>query len=378
MNIVIVTSGHPPFDERIFYKFGLSLKKYKHKVTVLCSTEKIETEVDGINVRGFDGNSLTKKEKIKKLYEEIVRANPSLIICCEPLTILAAHRYKKEKGKEIKIISDITEYYPHQNILHKYSGIMKLLNHLRYFFFNIYVTNLVNYLFIGEDRKAGLYNKIAPTKKKTIIGYYPPAIFFNYSPPLYDGKYFTLCYTGIISEARGFNRFVVLVSKAAERFPDKIFIAKILGRYEQPELKKLTEELSTIKNVEVDYTDWVDYKNFAVELSRVDLCIDLRDKNKVFNRSLPIKVFDYMACGIPVIYSSLDSFKEFEDVKKFGILVEPDDIDAALNKIKFYLNNPGQLKKDSQTARNLFEEKYNWEIIETKMIEAINTIFKNQ
>ncbi len=376
MNIAIVTSGHPPFDERIFYKFGLSLKKYKHKVTVLCSTEKIETEVDGINVRGFDGNSLTKKEKIKKLYEEIVRANPSLIICCEPLTILAAHRYKKEKGKEIKIISDITEYYPLQNMLNRYKGLYRFLNSLRYFLFNLYATNLTDYLIIGEERKAGLYNKIAPTKKKAIIGYYPPARFFNYSPPLYDGKYFTFCYTGIISEARGFNRFVVLVSKAAERFPGKTFIAKILGRYEQPELKKLTEELSTIKNIQVVYKNWVDYKNFAVELSRVDLCIDLRDKNKVFNRSLPIKVFDYMACGKPVIYSNLDSFTEFEDVKKFGILVEPDDIDSALNKIKFYLDNPGQLKKDSQTARNLFEEKYNWETIEGKLIEVINSILQ--
>lgn len=374
MNIVIVTSGHPPFDERIFYKIGLSLTKHQHKTAIVCSTENIETESEGIKIKGFDGSSFTKKIKIKKLYELIVLFNPSVIICCEPLTILSAHKYKKEKDGKIKIISDITEYYPLKSMLNQYVAPLRMINFLRFFIFNIYASNLADYLFIGEELKSRLYNIIAPGIKKTLIGYYPPLEYFRYSPPIYNGKKFTICYSGIISEARGFKRFLELIKKVSELFPYKIFIAKIVGRYEKQELEKLLLKISFVKNVVIIYKDWVNYKNFSKEFSDVDICIDLRDKNKVFNRSLPIKIFDYMASGKPVIFSNLDSLRGFYDIKKFGLLVEPDDLNLALERIKNYLNNPEQLKEDSMNARRLFEEKYNWEIIERKLIKVINSL----
>jgi glycosyltransferase involved in cell wall biosynthesis len=377
MNIVIVTSGHKPLDERIFYKLGLSLKKYEHDVAIICSTENIETVIDGINIKGFEGNALTKKDKIKRLFNALASFSPSLIICCEPLTILAAYKYKKWKSKGVKIISDITEYYPHQNMLNKYSGIVRIIQYLRLSFFNAYVSNLADYLFIGEENKAKKYNIIAPTRKKSIIGYYPPQKFFKYLPPCYDGKHFTLCYAGSMTEASGFVRYLNLVKIAAERFTDKIFIAKIIGP-KQNNFADIIGVISTIKNIRVVHHDWVSYPDFSSEFNDVDLCVDLRDKNYVFNRSLPIKVFDYLACGKPFIFSNLASFKGFKDVKNAGLLVEPDDLESALQRISLYLNNAERLKEDSLAANRLFKDKYNWEAIEIKIVEVINSLFKNR
>lgn len=376
MNIVIVTTGHPPFDERIFYKIGVSLKKFNNDVSVICSNERIDTISEGINIKGFDGNSFRIKDKIKRLAEEIRYFNPSLVICCEPLAILAAQRYKKENTSDVKIISDITEYYPLRSTLNRYSGLQKIIKFLRYFVFNIYATNLADYLFIGEKGKARLYKFIAPTKRKAIIGYYPPSGIFNYSKPSYDGKNFTLCYSGNISESRGFRRYLTLIKKAADLFPDKTFTALIIGQYESEVLRKLTDKLLLIKNVKVTYSEKVDYINYSDALSAADVCIDLRDKNSVFERSLPIKVFDYMACGKPVIYSNLKSFSEFKDVEQFGLLIEPDDITAALDRIGLYLVNQEKLYEDSKTARKLFEEKYNWGKTEKRLEQIITKLNK--
>jgi len=52
--ICILTSGHPPFDERIFWKFGNSIKNAGYDVSIICSTQNIIKEVDGINIIGFD------------------------------------------------------------------------------------------------------------------------------------------------------------------------------------------------------------------------------------------------------------------------------------------------------------------------------------
>jgi glycosyltransferase involved in cell wall biosynthesis len=377
MKIVIITSGHPPFDERIFYKFGISLKKYDHNVSIICSTEDIDTEAEGIQIRGFADESLSKNEKINRFFEEIARFNPSLIICCEPLLILAAHRYRKRSSRETKIIYDITEYYPHQNMLNRYSGIIRNLQYLRLTLFNAYVSNLADYLFIGEKGKAKLYNIIAPTVKKAIIGYYPPRKYFEYSPPGYDGKHFTICYAGNISQPGGFRRFIDLVKEASRRFGDKIFIAKIIGSG-QDGFRDLINELSDITNVKVILRDRVSYPEYSSEFKDVDLCVDLRDKNIIFNRSLPIKVFDFLACGKPFIFSNLDSFEGFEDVKQAGLLINPGDTEAALQRIYVYLNIPEKLRDDSLNAYRLFREKYNWESIEGKMIDIINSLFKKQ
>lgn len=375
MKIAIITSGHPPFDERIFYKFGISLTKYHHDVEIICSTEEIMTEDEGIKIAGFDGSDLSKKAKVDRLYTEIRRFGPSLVICCEPLTILAAHRYRKEISDPVKIIYDITEYYPHQNMLNQYSGVTRFVNFTRFFLFNLYVSNLTDYLFIGEEGKAKLYNLTAPTVKKAIISYYPPQRFFKYSPPVYKGRQFTLCYTGNISVPGGFTRFVKLIEIAAERNSDKIFTAKIIGDNESPG-DILLNRLSELQNVKVVRRGRVTYENYSSEFKDVDLCIDLRDKNIVFNRSLPIKVFDYMACGKPFIASSLDSFKGFEDIKEAGLLIEPDDLEKAVERIELYLNNPDLLDQHSVTANRLFVEKYNWEILESKLTGIIDSMFR--
>jgi len=377
MNIVIVTTGHPPFDERIFYKFGISLKDSGHNVCIICSTKEITTEVEGISVRGFEDKFLPKQEKIGRLFAGIALFKPSLIICCEPLPILAARKYKKEILHEVKIIYDITEFYPHQNMLNNYYGLTRIMHYLRFSVFNAYVSNLADYLFIGEKGKAKLYNIIVPSGKKFIIGYYPPQKYFHYSPPGYDGKNFTLCYTGNISKERGFIRFVNIVKKVAARYNHKFFTAKIIG-HAQDDFSGLISELSDIKNIKVIQTDQVDYKYYSSEFEGVDLCIDLRDKNNVFNRSLPIKIFDYIASGKPFVFSDLKSFKGFEDLKEAGIMIDPDDIDSAVQQIYLYLDNPDKLRKDSQIAFRLFQEKYNWEIIESKMIDIINALIRKR
>lgn len=79
--ICILTSGHPPFDERIFWKCGNSIKNAGYDVSIICSTQNIIKEVDGINIIGFDSSVLTPKRKINHFKSLIDSVNPDLIIC---------------------------------------------------------------------------------------------------------------------------------------------------------------------------------------------------------------------------------------------------------------------------------------------------------
>lgn len=372
-NICLITSGHSPLDERIFYKFGLTLLNAGYNVSVIASTKQLTDTIDGIKVYGFDGSAFSKPDKLIKFNKLLKETMPDLTICSEPLTIIAALRYKKQNPK-LKIIYDITEWYPHQNMLNQFSGLKRTFFYQIYSLFNIYVSNRADHLIIGEKLKAIPYRFFAPFKKYTIISYYPSKKHFQYSPPPYSGKTFTLCYTGIISKERGFARFIELVKMTATDFPNKSFVIKIIGPFENEELRELMNSLSTLSNILIDYKDWVDYKNFSTELKSVDICIDLRDKNKVYNKSLPIKFFDYMACGKPVIYTKLDSLGEMRDINQFGIFIENNDLQAAVNQVKEYLDSSLPLMSHSTFARKLFEGKYNWEILEPLLLNLIKNL----
>ena len=133
--ICLVTSGHPPFDERIFWKFGKSLIEAGYSVSIICSTEELNKVVDGIIMTGFDGFSYPKKKKIETFYNLINQFNPDLIICSEILPVFATLKFRKI-NEFTKIILDITEWVP-ENVAFKFNGINRWVKYFYLFLFRI-------------------------------------------------------------------------------------------------------------------------------------------------------------------------------------------------------------------------------------------------
>ena len=370
--IAIVTSGHSPFDDRIYWRFAVTLNEHNYETKIFASTEDLLTSFNGIQIHSFDGNQISKREKLNNFLTLIRDFKPDTIICCEPLTIIVANKYRRSVKKNIKIISDITEYYPHQNLLKDYTGLKKILYFLKYFIFNVYTTNLADALIIGELRKAKLYYWIAPLKKKYIIGYYAPKRFFQFSHKELVSP-ITLCYTGEISPERGIERYIEVLSCVSSRNPETLFKVLIIGKTREGyDFSSSLIRISSLKNVSVEYIDWIQYNEYGEKLSEAHFFLDLREKNKLFDRSLPIKIYDYMACGRPVIFSELNSLKDFPEIKHFTHLMSPDDISGIVEILEEYLNNRSLFKRHSVLARELFEKNYNWESVENIFLERIS------
>jgi glycosyltransferase involved in cell wall biosynthesis len=372
--VSIVTSGHPYYDERIFYKYARSLNKNGYEVSIICSTVEFEIDLvkDGIHITGFNGSNLKKSEKVSKFSDFITKAKPDVIICCEPLPILAANKIKIGR-KNVRIIYDITEWYPHQNMLRNYGKIKWIINYIYLFLFNVYAASRCSHLVIGEKSKTIPYKIFLPFLKKTIIGYYPSHEFFEYSPPSYDNSTFTICYVGIINKDRGIFSFLDVFKRLKSLNPKLNFRAKVIGAFENEIIKhEVSEFINSNKDLNVEFTGWVSYDKLSDHFRDVDICLELRDKNFVFEHSFPIKIFEFMACGKPVIYSDIKSLLKFKEITEFGFLVNPADSNLICQKILLYLDNPSLLQKHSQAARTLFEIKYNWEKIENLLLGIID------
>lgn len=369
--VVILTSGHYSLDERIFYKFGRSLIKNNYAVSIISSLEELKLTKFNININSFNSENLSKRQKISKFLELIINEAPDIIICCEPITIIAANRYKKRVLKSVTIFSDITEWYP-ENIVSKKTGFKKIISYCILFLFNIYSINLANKIIIGEIYKKKRYDFIAPFKEKKIIGYYPSLDMFQYSSPKLNNKKLTICFAGIISKERGINNVINAITSIAERNLESNFVLKIIGKFNSKDDKiKLLEKFKCTKNVQLLIFDWIDYTEFSSILSDVDVCIDLREKNFIYDNSLPIKIFDYLAVGKPFIYSDIKTLRKESFVKECGFLVKSNDINEVVKKLELYLNDKNLLLKHSQNARRLFENEFNWEQIENKLIKFL-------
>lgn len=375
--IAIVTSGHSSYDDRIFWRFGISLQQNGFDVFIISSLEELNTVERGLQIKSFDGTNITKKDKISMFINLLTDIKPRLIICCEPLCIYASHKYRISSAKKINIIYDVTEYYPHHAMLKSYSGIKWLIMYLKYFFIHVYTSNLCNELFIGEKNKSRIFKYITPFRKKILLGYYPPLKFFKFVK-LEFSEPITLCYSGELSISRGIHRYLNLLDQLSRQFTEIKFKGLIIGKI-NPEfnLDQSLKELASLKNLEFEYISGVNYNNLGETLSKAHFFIDLRDKNRLFDKSLPISLFDYIACGRPIVFTELDSLTHYIENKNFITLMNPDNLAESISFIRKRLIDPTLYEKNSIQARMYFEEYYNWEKIENHFIERINAIIND-
>ena len=85
--------------------------------------------------------------------------------------------------------------------------------------------------------------------------------------------------------------------------------------------------------------------------------------------SLPVKMFEYMAAGIPKIASNFPLWQEIIEGNQCGICVDPLDPQAIGEAIQYLIDNPSIAKQMGRNGRKAAEDKYNWAIEEQKLLK---------
>lgn len=371
--ICLVTSGHPPMDERIFWKFGTSLTEVGLSVSIICSTQEINKVVNGISIAGFNSVLLPRKKKIEKFYSLINQFKPDLIICSEMLPAFAALKFRKLKPS-IKIILDITEWFP-ENVAFKFNGLKRWIKYFQLLTPYFYILQKVDHLIIGEVSKKNRYDFLASSKPKTVIGYYPILKYFNYVKPDFSKDEIIFGYAGVITFDRGIHCLSNACKLIAEKYPKKKFKLLLFGKFTyQNEEAEFKEKVFALNNLKVEFANWTDYDKMSLVIEKMDICFDLRKRNFIYSNSLPIKIFEYMACGKPFIYSDIKPIRDEMNATEFGVLVNPEKQDDILNAIESYLHNPELAVKHSKNSRTVIEINKNWENESKKLIGLVNKL----
>ena len=91
---------------------------------------------------------------------------------------------------------------------------------------------------------------------------------------------------------------------------------------------------------------------------------------------VPTKLFEYLACGVPVVASDLPSIRALHNHGNWGILVDPDDPRAHADAIGYLLDHPGEAAEMGKRGRALVEERFQWSRQGSKLLSLYDLVLK--
>jgi len=141
----------------------------------------------------------------------------------------------------------------------------------------------------------------------------------------------------------------------------------------------LYDELLKLKidwlNDRLILVNWQPYEKIPEFIAASDICLLPAYNNEVMRYIVPIKMYEYMACGKPVIATRLPGImKEFGEGNGVIYVERPEDV----------LKKAVELAEDRQKLRKLgmkaarHVQRYNWETITDQFERLLNGLAKNE
>src|SRR5262249_41666012 len=94
-----------------------------------------------------------------------------------------------------------------------------------------------------------------------------------------------------------------------------------------------------------------------------------------FLTSLPVKMFEYMAAGIPVIASDFPLWRSIVRGTGCGILVDPCDPSSIAKAISYLLTHDAEAEAMGNRGRAAVKLHYNWDREERKLLHFYTSLF---
>lgn len=171
-----------------------------------------------------------------------------------------------------------------------------------------------------------------------------------------------VCYVGGIGRIRG----ILEVVQAMGRVQSGARL-QLGGTFSELDFEVLVQAEAGWR--EVDALGWLDRDGVRSVLGRS--VAGLVTLHPVINYidALPVKMFEYMAAGVPVIASNFPLWSEIVEGNECGICVDPLDPEAIAQAIDFLVTQPQEAERMGRNGRLAVAGKYNWMIEEAKLLQ---------
>ncbi len=373
MRICLLSSGHRPDDDRIFYKEAKSLaKKYDDVWIISPHPEKIPKKNEGIKFCSIPHarSLLGRFRSMKKLYETALNLKADIYHCHEPESLMVAIRLKKVLG--CKIIFDSHEMYS-ASFSQRFPEILRNPIISAYKLFERTKIDQCDYTLGASWAIADYLRRIVgPDRTEIILNCALPEIFGKVLERKWE-KETIVCHDGHLSFSRGLKTMVKAIEIVRKKYPVKF---KIVGDVFGAEKKWLETYITTHNmNGVIERTGWLDYHDVGAAIGECHIGLLALQKLPNHIIAAPNKVFNYMYFALPFVAPNhclwIDRLSKEEEC---GLSADSASAISYANAISYLIENRKEATAMGLNARNASEKNYLWTHMEDKLFNVYKSL----
>lgn len=364
--VVHMTSVHRVRDTRILNKECRTLQRSGYEVVLIAPSDAPEM-LDGVRVQPVPqpkGRAERFSATIRAVLHAALREDAAVYHFHDP-ELMPLGLLLKRRGK--KVIYDVHEDVSRQ-ILNKTwipSGMRRGIS---------YGASLTEALCARElDGLMAATPPIArrfPAGKTVTVQNFPmldelsPAVWLPHRDrPL------QAVYVGHVTPLRGAHELAGAVAGLPAGLPARMVIAGPL----QPE--DLGQALRARGGERLELPGWQTREEIRQLLSRSRVGLVTLHPAPNYLESYPVKLFEYMAAGLPVIASDFPLWRSIVTQADCGLLVDPLDPAAIARALQWVFEHPEEAEQMGQRGRAAVLRQYNWDIEAKKLVGFYDRLF---
>jgi len=356
-NICIITSVHSATDKRIYNKEALTLLKAGYEIDIIApivTDLKVEERINIICIprlkkiyRPLNWYLILKKA-LKKKYFVYHFHDPDLLIVAVILRIITSR----------PVIYDVHEHYPDRIFINKdYPNFITLpVKRIIEFIEDVFSKIIKNIIVVEEEQKRR-FEKI----NLNVLLLYNFAKRSDFREPNVNYQQKTIIHTGTLSRIRGSLILADVVKAVTTKRSDIkfLFVNRFLSEYERA---ILTNKIKT-ENIadKFRFIDAIASDKIQEIIEMGDIAVSILQPVGQYQKAIPTKFFEYMACAIPILAERSRYSKIFIQNSGCGLLFQWGDVDEIVNKIIYLSDHPEEKARLGRNSYKAFMTKYNWE-----------------
>lgn len=347
--------------EKTLIEIISGLKEYEHQVWCLKNKGVLAKEVEdkGVLLREFDFAGGITIPALLRLSKALKRENIKIVHCHGLFPSIWGRLAAILAGVHVKIVHCQNVYYgiPKKDVIK-----LKLLG---LFTERIIAVSeavkkcLVEFIGINPRKITVIYNSAAGTAARDVL----TREGLRKSIGL-DKNDFVSCCISRIEEHKGHYFLIEAVAKCkAGNVPCKCVIAGDGPHTENLRLK--------IKSLGLE--DRVILLGWRKDIQDLLLAMDVFIHPSTLREGLPLALAEAASAGLPLIATQIGGNSEIVEDGINGFIVPPKDAQALAEKIKYFVENPAEMKKMGERSRKIWEDKFTLQ----EMLHKIDSLYKS-
>lgn len=213
--------------------------------------------------------------------------------------------------------------------------------------------------------------------KVLIVGHYPSINFIPAPAKVFTHPEINLLYAGRLSTDRGALVYARLLRNLLSRgVPARLHLA---GSFIPPSELEIFKKEAYGLDANIQDHGWVPYDQLPGLLGSADVGLAVLLPEPRYVAALPVKLFEYMAAGLPVIASNFPSIHEVVSSSDCGLLVDPlGNMDELAAHLAEWWQNPDIPRSLGSAGRRAVQDRYSWEHLATQLDRLYHDLTASQ